>query len=505
MSPPWRRMLAGESGISMVEVLVAAVILTVAALAIATLAESADHSTFRAEEDQVAVNRLQEEMEHIRQLPFNEIALSGTPVRSTTAGDPNERVSTDGTHFDVNRNGTNPKLLAYAGGTTPDGKAMGCGAAGQPACAINPGPESFQSGDVSGKIYRYVVYPGVPANCTGCSADYFKRIIVIVKINTTPVGGTHAYQEIQSNVSNPDATPSSNPVNPTQTTDQQVATFWLTDTPCSNTTRVPPTNDHATHDTRGDCTITGAGVTTSPADLMFAEPPSGSSSDPTYNYSTDVLRDETPRIGLTMMTPQTVPGCALQVATTNAPNQLFGLPSAEVNPQLEMHTWLSTPLNSTFATLTDADATLELWSKSVGGAAYEADLCVYVFKRITVQQQLSGGATNTFVVDSPATQVDLGANPYLEIQKGTWPQEWTKVSSDQFNVRMLSVDSVLNSLSNQGVSGTLTSPSQRLGLALTINSSATTGDGLDMMYDHPTFDSRFELDTPKGSCVIPCT
>ena len=148
MINPSRHRIAAESGISLVEVLIAAVILTLTALAIATLSTGATHGTYRAEQDQVVVNRLQNELEHIRQLPFNQVALSGRPLSSTQLNDPGQRVSANGTQFDLNRNGTNTKPLAYAGGTTPEGNAVGCGASGQPACGVNPGPEPFQSGDV---------------------------------------------------------------------------------------------------------------------------------------------------------------------------------------------------------------------------------------------------------------------------------------------------------------------------------------------------------------------
>jgi prepilin-type N-terminal cleavage/methylation domain-containing protein len=502
--------LAREDGFSVIEVLVAMVILTVAALAIATLSSSASHNTFRAEQDQVVVNRLQNELERIRQLPFSQVALTTKPASSNQAGNPAERVSSDGTQFDLNRDGTGTKPLAYSGGATPDGKPMSCGGTGQPVCGVNPGPEPFQSGDVSGKIYRYIAYPGVPPNCPGCSADYFKRIIVIIQLDTTPAGGAHVYQEIQSSVSSPDAVPSNNPVPPcdpstNDCSDQQIATFWLTDTPCDSSTRVAPTADHDTHNTRGDCPDqVQTGTMRGAPDFMSTDPLSGSGSDPTYNYSTDVARTETPKLGLTMLKPQTATaaGCALQVVS-NALNQTLDLPPAETNSQVEMHTWLSNPLATTFAPLTSADATLELWTKSVAGAAYQGDLCVYVFKRITVQQQLPGNITNTFVVDSPAI---IGIHPYLEIQRATWPQTWTKVSTGDFHLNMVSVDSVLSALTQSGVPGTLTSPSQRLGLALTVNKDRTSGDALDVMYDQSTFDSRLEFDTTKGTCIVvtPC-
>ena len=105
-SPATRRRLAEEGGFTIVEVLVAAL------------------NTFRSEQDQVVVNRLQDEMERIRQLPFNQVALTAKPTSSGQTSDPGVRVSADGTHFDLNRNGTNTKLLAYAGGLTPDGTPM---------------------------------------------------------------------------------------------------------------------------------------------------------------------------------------------------------------------------------------------------------------------------------------------------------------------------------------------------------------------------------------------
>ena len=508
MINPSRHRIAAESGISLVEVLIAAVILTLTALAIATLSTGATHGTYRAEQDQVVVNRLQNELEHIRQLPFNQVALSGRPLSSTQLNDPGQRVSANGTQFDLNRNGTNTKPLAYAGGTTPEGNAVGCGASGQPACGVNPGPEPFQSGDVSGKIYRYVVYPGVPGgptSCPGCSPDYFKRIIVVIKLDATAAGGTQPYQEIQSNVSSPDAVPSNNPVPPCNQNadcpDQQSAMFWLTDTPCINTTRIGPSS-HDTHNTRGRCQDGGqTGLTRGAPDLMLNDPPATAVGQPP-NYSQDVQRTEDPKIGLTLLRTTSVSGCAAQVLSGNAPNQTLDLDETETTPQIKIHTWVSNELNPTFGALTSADATLELWTKSLGGAAYPATLCVYVFKRIRVNQN-QGGVSTTFVVDTPAI-INLNA-PYLAISKPTWLQQWAKVSTDRFDVKMLSADDVLNQLRSQNPAAQFTEVGEaRLGLALTVEQSSG-GDGLDFMYDEGTYDSRLELDTPKNTCVIPCS
>jgi Tfp pilus assembly protein PilV len=510
MSPRvFHRRPARDDGFSVVEVLVAALILTLTATAIAVLLNSANHNTFRAEGDQVVVNRLQNEMERIRQLPFSQVALTVKPTSSNQAGDPAERVSADGTHFDLNRNGTNTRTLAYAGGATPDGKPVGCGATGQPACGVNPGPEPFQSGDVSGKIYRYVAYPGVPVGCPGCSADYFKRIIVIIQLDTTPAGGAHVYQEIQSNFSSPDAVPSNNPVPPcdqssNDCSNQQIATFWLTDTPCTSTSRIAPTTSHATHNTRGTCTDGQNGTPGNPPDLMLTDSPAAVTSDP-VDYSTDVQRQDNPRFGLAMLRTESTPGCAAQVLTGNPPNQTLDLSAAETTPQLKIHTWLTNELNSTFGALTTADASVEIWTKSVGGAAYQGRLCVYVFKRITVSQQVAGQAPVTFAVDTPAI-IGLD-NPYLQISKATWDQQWTRESTGKFDLKMLSVDDILAKIQAAGTPGAQYSlvGQPRLGLALTVDQQGTSGNALEVMYDQQTFDSRFELDTPNGTCIVPCS
>lgn len=499
-----RGRLTEESGISVVEVLIAAVILTLTAIAIATLSTGASHGIYRAEQGQVVSNRLQNELERIRQLPFNQVALTSRPTTSSEPDTPGQRVSGAGTQFDLSRNGTNTKPLAYAGGTTPEGNPVGCGASGQTACGVVPGPEPFQSGDVTGKIYRYIVYPGVPANCPGCSPDYFKRIVVAIKLDPSVAGGTRTYQEIQSNVTSPDAVPSNNPVPPcnqdTECPDQQSALFWLTDTPCSNTTRIAPSS-HNTHNTRGRCTDGGqTGPTRGAPDLMLTDPPDTAVGQPP-DYSQDVVRTESPKFGLALMRTTSVSGCAAQVLTGNAPNQTLDLNATETTPQLKIHTWMSNELNTAFGALTSADATLELWTKSLGGAAYPATMCVYVFKRIRVTQTLAGVSTD-LVVDAPAT-INLNA-PYLAVSKATWPQEWTKVTTDRFDVRMLSVDDVLNDLRSQVPGATFTQVGQaRLGLALTVE-QGSGGDALDVMYDEGTYNSRFELDTPKNTCVIPC-
>jgi hypothetical protein len=70
---------------------------------------------------------------------------------------------------------------------------------------------------------------------------------------------------------------------------------------------------------------------------------------------------------------------------------------------------------------------------------------------------------------------------------------------------MQSVTQVLNQLSNPpAVTASLVRP-PRLGLAITVDNQGTSGSGLEFMYDHPDYDSRLEVDTPHGVCLLPCS
>jgi type II secretory pathway pseudopilin PulG len=503
-----------ESGMTIVEVLIAAIVLTISALAVLGLTDAATRNTYRAEQSQVVVDRLQAELEHIRQLPYDQVALTRQPSHSTDPASPARRVSITGTQFAIDRGLTGSKPLAYAGGNTPGGQAVGCVAPDQgsetdPACDVDPGPEPFESGDVKGQIYRYVVYPGAPADCTGCSDDDFKQVIVAIHLDTTASGGAHAYQEIQSTVANPEAVPSSNPTDPTPPTDHQIGAFWLTDTSCNQTSRQPLTGNHLTHNTHGTCqdpTRTD-GIKGAP-DLMFNQRPLDSDADPRflYDYATDF--GESSDIGLAIPSSSTANGCLLSVMQS-APslNRTIDLPTGEA-PQA-MHLWLSNPLNPTFAALTSADATLELWTRGVDGGG---QVCISMVKRVTVQQVI-GTQSATFVVDAPAVMTTPTNAPaacdwtaiYASCAYLTWPQQWTKISVPM-KLTMQSATDVMAQLTSAGVPGTLSLVGQpRIGLGMSVERQNTSGGGLEFMYDHPTFESKLEVDTPLGVCIVSCT
>src|SRR5688500_13259023 len=88
-----RRRIAAEAGMTVIEAVVAAFLLVGGALAVMAVIGAGTRNTFRAEQSQVAVNQLQEELETIKQLPFDEIAMPAVPQDSGDPDDPNSRIS----------------------------------------------------------------------------------------------------------------------------------------------------------------------------------------------------------------------------------------------------------------------------------------------------------------------------------------------------------------------------------------------------------------------------
>jgi hypothetical protein len=385
--------------------------------------------------------------------------------------------------------------MAIKGATNPEGGSVGCGAGfGQPECGVDPGPEAFDSGDVHGQIYRYVTYPGAPANCADCTAADLKRVVVAVTLDDTGSGGERVYQEVQSDIGNPARTPTNNEQPPPCSGDcgeaGQIANFWITDTSCNQTTRQPITGAHLTHNTRGICSNgTQTGNTKGAPDLMFNElpPEQGTNNDPLFGYGTDVSTQ--PGLTIRKPTDPTTPnGCLL---TAPVLSQLdFPLLNVEANKHQRMHMWLSNQLTSDFRLLTTGSGTLRMWTKSIGGASYSGKICIWVFKRVTVLNLLGQQIT----VDIPALNLTpplLNAT-HFTFERAQWPTEWSPISVPMNFIWATDALSGLNIVGQP-----------RLGLAITVEKSGTSGAGIEFGYDHPDVESRLEIQNDQGLSILP--
>src|SRR5688572_1695956 len=117
-----RALLAAQAGFTIVEAMVAGLMLMIGGLGAMQLLDASTRNTYRAEESQVAINRIQRELEVVRRLPYEEIALSSAPAFSSDENNPRHRIS--GTSFALGRDGTNLAPLVYNGSPLEDGETV---------------------------------------------------------------------------------------------------------------------------------------------------------------------------------------------------------------------------------------------------------------------------------------------------------------------------------------------------------------------------------------------
>jgi hypothetical protein len=435
--------LRQESGFAIVEVLVAAIIFVIGSLATFQILDAATRNKLRTEQRQVGLDRAQREIEKLRDVSYGSLAMTGFPSGSSNQTDPRWRVH--GTDFALNRDGTSDAAMVvngtglYGGGTVNGG-------------TVNPGPEHFMSGDISGDIFRFVVWrddPNCAATCPG--TQDLKRVIVAVRIDAKAQTGQRSYMETQSDFINPqDSALSSLPPGPSGSVTAQQ--FFLSDTPCAaigTTSRVAPSADHALHNTLGLCS-SGAhtGTTAGAPDALHTGTPPGTVGDPTYDYANDAALEPSPNTDMGLqLVRQDINGCTY-VQTSGT----------------KIHRWVTDQMASSFTMA--GQATLVLYTQTINGAQMPGKICIYLFTRSAgVDTQILNSADgNAYFTYAPAT----GTN---------WPSNgWTRINVTVF------------------FPPTTVVATQRLGVALSLDHSAQT-DGFQFLYDHVDFPARLEVST----------
>lgn len=454
-----------EEGMTIVEVVVAGMILIVGALGVLGLVDAAGHNVFRAEQSQVVANVLQQEMEKLRQVPYSELALTSLPSHASDPEDPNNRIaSTD--FFYTGRNGTGLKPVVYNGARS-EGETIEGG-------TVAPGPTPLQVGKLKGSVYRYVVWDTCPASLCQDSR-HLKRVVVAVRLEKTAAGGTRRYQEIQGQFVDPEVEPAVLPEQEPGGSDSESWTLWLTDTSCNQAERLAPPaekGDHLTHNTRGDCANgTKTGSIPGAPDLLWPEAPTGEV-DFNYDYATDVEPQSGVDEGL-----QILPGGNCNAAaTTELATGVAKEPDPHPDAYQKVHRWLSPPIPSHSGAqdlLLTGEGTLSLWTRTMGGAVYPGRICAWLFAR----SQSGSTVTDTLVVNlGPPTSLDFS---YFA---QSWPSSgWTEISMP-----------LSFGYAEEGGALPLP-PGSRLGLALSVGSE--TPSALQLRYDMPSFDSRIQLAT----------
>lgn len=453
----------------MVEVLVAVLVLVIGALATFGLLSDAIRNTARAKGTQVALDRAQQEIEALRSLSNKQLALTATPDASADPLSPNYRVS-GGTFALTRRPRGSYANLVVNGGALYGGGSIEGG-------VVNPGPTSFSSGDVSGKIYRYVVWRNDEKCGSGCPGGQdFKQIVVAVKLDTPGnQSGERGYVEVQSDFVDPTDSPKQDPLPGPEHKVVTAQQFFLSDTPCSSggtTTHQTIGGDHLLHNTLGTC-ADGAKTGTengAPDALLLGGPPDPAPEDPNdpalYDYSSDSYLEPSLNAdqdkGIQIRHDEKVNGCLYNPAKE----------TASLHPESQIHRWVTDPFSSGF-TLT-GKITLEFYTRSINEALHKGTLCVFLFKRHETEDAIlanAKGGAGYWIYTPPVT---------TENPNGYWPSsEWGRVR-----------------LTMDFISPPYTIPAgDRLGVALSVERANTPADAIQIMYDHPKYPARIEVDT----------
>jgi type II secretory pathway pseudopilin PulG len=461
-----------QGGLTIVEVMIAAVILVIGALGGLQLVDASTRSAFRAEQGQVAIDRAQGELEEIRALPFDEIALTTTHAYSAVPSDPRNRiagscasqgVSSSGC-FALNQDGTDKGPLVV------DGDALEV--AGEVTnAAIAPGPEPFTSGDVSGSVYRFVVWQDDPScaqpACPG--TQDLKRVVIVVALEGAAFVAERPYREIHSNFVDPDVGRDVPPA-PAPANDMQAQEFWLSDTACDSATRQSPSSDHPLHNTLGTC-LDGlqTGSTAGAPDLLLLEAPPldpayPDNAQPLYDFASDVEPVSNPGAdrGIQLIEPGAA-GCAFTPSDADA--------------HQKVHRWVTEPMAAGFTYVLEETATLDLWTRTLGDVLQSGELCVFLFIR---EDDGEGGAVDTLIADAESPP-----NAYFSYASSEWPRSGWGEARIAMRLQPPSGETAIRIL-----------PGQRLGVAVTLERDGTgPEDALQFLYEHPDFDSRLEVDT----------
>jgi type II secretory pathway pseudopilin PulG len=462
MRPPRTR----EAGFTIVEVVVAALVIVIGALTTFGLLSAATRNTQRAKASQVALNRAQEEIERLRSLSNKQLAMIKAAPASADPLNPDYRVSAGSFALTRDPRGNYARMVVNGGSLYGKSGVFVEGG------IVNPGPISFTSGDVSGEIYRYVLWQDDEACGASCPGEQdFKRIVVAVKLDTRPnEPGERGYVEVQSDFVDPVDSKAQDPKPGPEgvVTAQQ---FFLSDTACESdgtTARQEITGNHLLHNTLGVCAdgLQTGGTHGAPDALLLGEPPDPApedTNDPAfYDYASDYYLDPNPDTdkGL-QIRPDDTEGCHYE-------------PVGKTTPQSQVHRWVTDPMTSDFKL--SGKVTIEFYTRTLNDAEHKGTLCVYLYDRHETEGA-SPVATDTLLTN---TAGNTAYWTYTPQGNANWPRSaWTKVRLTMtFNNPPFTIPA-----------------KDRLGVALSLERKNTPADAIPFLYDHPNFPSRIEVDT----------
>ncbi|MGH2878184.1 MAG: type IV pilus modification PilV family protein [Solirubrobacteraceae bacterium] len=323
--------LRQQQGFTLVEVIVATVILTVGVLGLIATFDGARKLTLLAERRAAAAHRAQWEIEKLQAQAYAELAMTSTPAHSSEATNPDHYVDYNSPLVctEVEKGGCyaanseklteEEPLVVYAQECDSTHKEK-CGiVTGSPvgkSCSTNAiGSCEWKDGKTSGYVYDFITWHNdevcknevtVEAKTEKlCTTQSDKRLTVISTVIMPAGSTTHPQIRASTIISDTTATPKGRVVNGAQNPLTEATTkcgtescitgiqsgnpqsWYLADSPATGESPVAPTVSHKLHNTvaaTGKCTKTETSGCAVP-DLMAEAHPTATT---LYDYSTDL-------------------------------------------------------------------------------------------------------------------------------------------------------------------------------------------------------------------------
>ncbi len=473
----------------LIEAMVAALVLLIGIVGLLTGFVGAQKLSLMSEQESTMGHVAQREIERLEGMPYADVALTAAPATSSNSQSPDHYVGAGSPEtFEWNRTVGSSEPIDV---DTVNG-------------AVVP-VQSWTEGDLSGSIYDFVTWTADTHCSPGCPAsDDYKRLTVAITLNGV-VAPSPVY--VSSVVADPNASPAQgtydgtagNPITDGSTTCYNTAeavttscespidsgnpnTYYLHDCSSSNASCSAPSASSTLHDTVGAasgllCTATaltgllGSLTTGCPTpDGMSANPPTGTSTTPLYQYSTDV--GTAGYAGGRLLAPLCSNGSGCGTGSTADCNTATAWTSSLINVQNEM--WLSAPV-ATNTTLTGAGG-INLFTETQNATDAVVTFCIEIYS-VPPSDGVAGSVAD--ILGWPPTA--LGGAAYVAPTDPATGANWpTSPSNVAFTFNFAS-------------SGVTVAAGNRIGVRVWMLANVNTA--IALIYDNPLYPSSIQLNS----------
>ncbi len=486
-------MMRSEKGFTVIEVMIAAVIMIVGVLGVFAALDSARVLSTVGERQTTIAHRAQQELERLQAMPYKSLAMtvappaaSGCPTPLTPQYPTSPNCYVSGGNYSYDRNDTSktePLVIDTTNGTiTPNGSGSGC----TDGCT-----SKWTDGNYSGEVFDFVSWAS-DANCTGgtiCPAgsDY-KRVTVVVTLSGA--AATHPSKPLLASTfeANPDALPTGAPSNSAQNPLQNINTqcggltcnqalngtavdYYLTDSGYSSS-YTPPTVSNALHGTTVTLCGLGPSCAPTPDQLITTRPTTGGALPPCFSTDKGCVTTSggggtTPCNGGTAAADGNG-NCSTGMVLTHptSDSSSCGSPPSD---NTKSHTWVTPTVPvGTSVNLTGAGG-MTLYMQSTSGVAVNVLVCAGVYIQPT---GLLGTLVNLLPPHVTQIGASVGANATVSAAVPT-------PVSFGFNL---------------GSAATLSSTAlNQVKLQVVVWLAASAGTDVGLVYDHPYASSQLTV------------